>query len=109
MASNCLIGRIIGKQQNIYQILSIADPNFRLPAITQESQVFGMLYGGKTPKFIPFSNNNKEKINPNEPLLTISSTENFPPNIPIGTINTIKETFNIQTNCNNYHHYAFVL
>lgn len=107
MAKSCIIGRVINNNKNTYQVLSITDSNFRLPAVTKTSQVFGIFYGGASPKFIPFASSNSNKISTNEEILTISSTKNLPENIPIGQIQN--SDLAIKIPCKSYYHYAFIL
>lgn len=108
-AEGCLVGRVLNINNNKYYVLSTLDTNFRLPVVTKTSQVFGILHGGKSMKFIPFLDDGKSLIESGETLVTVSSDGKFTEDLPVGTIAKNNGNFNVQTNCRSYYRHALVL
>ncbi len=108
---SCLIGRVFKKHENNYYILTHQDENFRIPAYTKNTQIFGMIYGNPYKmKFVSFDEIHQHNIEENEKVLTASSEGKFIENIEIGSIIKHKsyEAF-IETDCKNYYSYGLVI
>lgn len=105
----CLIGRVLNRENNLYYVLLFSDKNFRIPVYTKHTKVFGMMYGGEYPQFIPFKKYLQNSIYPDEEIITASYDEKFVDGITVGFAKKEKNKIFIKNNCKDYYTYALII